>query len=52
MEDDLEHWQWVLDQRTADHTLELSRREDDELLKILKANIDEATSKIEELTNE
>jgi len=52
MEEDLEHWQWILEQRTVDITLELERREDDELLKILEASAEEAKNKIEELNNE
>ncbi len=52
MEEDLEHWKWVLSQRKEDLSLETIRAEDDELLKILKADIAEAEKKIEELSNE
>ena len=52
MEEGLEYWQWIVDQRTEDLNLEIERAEDDELLKILQADIEEATNKIAELTNE
>ena len=52
MEDDLEHWEWIRDQRTEDLALEMERGEDDALIKILKENIEEASLKVEELTNE
>ena len=50
MGEDLEHWNWVLSQRKEDLSLETIRAEDDELLKILKADIEEAENKIEELS--
>ena len=52
MEDDLEHWQWVLAQREEDLSLEIERGEDDELIRILKGNLEEAKTKVEELTSE
>jgi len=52
MEEDLEYWQWIVDQRTEDLSLEMERSEDDELIKILKYGLEEAKLKVEELTNE
>jgi hypothetical protein len=52
MEDDLEYWQWVVSQREEDLSLEIERGEDDELIRILKSNLEEAKTKVEELTSE
>jgi hypothetical protein len=52
MEDDLEYWEWIRDQRTEDLSLEMERGEDDELIRILKGNLEEANIKVEELSNE
>lgn len=52
MEEDLEHWQWIVSQREEDLSLEIERGEDDELIKILKGNLEEAKTKVEELTSE
>ena len=52
MEDDLEHWQWILAQRTEDLALEMERDEDPYLIELLKRRRIQALQKIEELTNE
>ena len=52
MEEDLEYWQWIVDQRTEDLALEMERAEDDELIKILKDSLEEANIKVEELSSE
>ena len=52
MEDDLEHWEWIIDQRTEDLALEMERGEDDELIKILKDSLEEVNIKVKELSNE
>ena len=35
MEEDLEYWQWIVDQRTEDLNLEIERDEDDVLIRLL-----------------
>jgi hypothetical protein len=52
MEDDLEHWQWVLDQRIEDLNLEIERDEDDVLIRLLVEEKDIAQQKVDELTDE
>ena len=52
MEDDLEHWEWIRDQRTEDLALELERDEDSHLIRLLEDGKQEAEQKIKELTNE
>ena len=52
MEDDLEHWEWIRDQRTEDLALEIERDEDLYLIELLKQRKNQALQKIEELTNE
>lgn len=51
MEEDLEYWQWVLDQRSEDIALEMLRDEDPYLIKLLKESLREAELKIEQLTD-
>jgi hypothetical protein len=52
MEDDLEYWQWVLDQRIEDLNLEIERDEDDVLIRLLVEEKDIAQQKVDELTDE
>jgi hypothetical protein len=52
MEDDLEHWEWIRDQRTEDLALEMKRDEDPYLIELLKQRKKQALKEIEELTNE
>ena len=52
MEEDLEYWRWILEQRTEDLNLEIERDEDDVLIQILASDKEEAQQKIEELSNE
>jgi hypothetical protein len=52
MEEDLEHWEWVLAQRTEDLNLELDRDEDDVLIRLLVEEKDIAQQKVDELTDE
>lgn len=52
MEDDLEYWQWVLDQRIEDLNLEIERDEDDVLIRLLLEEKDIAQQKVDELTDE
>ena len=52
MEEDLEYWQWVLDQRIEDLNLEINRDEDDVLIRLLVSEKEEAQQKVDELTNE
>ena len=52
MEEDLEHWQWILAQRTEDLTLEMERDEDNVLIRLLMDEKEKAEQKIEELSNE
>ena len=49
MEEDLEYWQWIVDQRTEDLALEMERGEDDTLIKLLERRLEFANNKIEEL---
>ena len=50
MEDDLEYWEWIRDQRTEDLALEMERAEDDTLIKLLERRLEFANNKIEELS--
>ena len=52
MEEDLEYWQWVLDQRIEDLNLEIKRDEDDVLIRLLLSEKEEAQQKVDELTDE
>lgn len=52
MEEDLEYWQWFLDQRIEDLNLELERDEDDVLIRLLVEEKDIAQQKVDELTDE
>ena len=52
MEDNLEYWQWFLDQRIEDLNLELERDEDDVLIRLLVEEKDIAQQKVDELTDE
>jgi len=52
MEEDLEYWQWVLDQRIEDLNLEIERDEDDVLIRLLTKAKENAEQKVEELTDE
>ena len=52
MEEDLEYWQWVLDQRTEDLNLEMERDEDDILIRLLTRAKEIAQDKVKELTDE
>jgi len=52
MEEDLEYWQWVLDQRIEDLNLEIERDEDDVLIRLLVEEKDIAQQKVDELTDE
>jgi hypothetical protein len=52
MDEKLEHWQWILDQRSKDLALELERDEDSHLIRLLEDGKQEAEQKIKELTNE
>jgi hypothetical protein len=52
MEEDLEHWQWIVDQRTEDLNIEIERDEDDVLIRLLMEEKEKAQQKVEELTNE
>ena len=52
MEEDLEYWQWVLDQRIEDLNLEIERDEDDVLIRLLLEEKDIAQQKVDELTDE
>ena len=52
MEEDLEHWRWIVDQRTEDFNLEIERDEDDVLIRLLMEEKEMAQQKVEELTNE
>jgi len=52
MEEDLEHWRWIVDQRTEDLNLEIERDEDDVLIRLLMEEKEMAQQKVEELTNE
>tara|TARA_B100000902_G_C27280745_1_gene901624 strand:- start:1364 stop:1522 length:159 start_codon:yes stop_codon:yes gene_type:complete len=52
MEDNLEYWQWVLDQRIEDLNLEIERDEDDVLIRLLTKAKEIAQYKVKELTDE
>ena len=52
MEEDLEYWQWIVDQRTEDLNLEIERDEDDVLIRLLVEEKDIAQQKVDELTDE
>ena len=52
MEEDLEHWRWIVDQRTEDLNLEIERDEDDVLIRLLMEEKEMAQQKVEELTDE
>ena len=52
MEEDLEHWRWIVDQRTGDLNIEIERDEDDVLIRLLMEEKEMAQQKVEELTNE
>jgi len=52
MEEDLEHWRWIVDQRTEDLNIEIERDEDDVLIRLLMEEKEMAQQKVEELTNE
>jgi len=49
--DNLTYWNWVLNQRKEDLSLEEVRGEDDDLIKLLKSQVEEAEEKINELEN-
>jgi len=51
MEEDLEHWRWIVDQRTEDLNLEIERDEDDVLIRLLMEEKEMAQQKVEELNN-
>ena len=48
MEEDLEHWQWIVDQRTEDLNLEIERDEDDVLVRLLMEEKEKAQQKVED----
>ena len=52
MGDNLEHWQWIVDQRTEDLNLEIERDEDDVLIRLLIEEKKMAQQKVDELTDE
>ena len=52
MEEGLEYWQWIVDQRTEDLNLEIERDEDDVLVRLLMEEKEKAQQKVEDLTNE
>jgi|TARA_B110000444_G_scaffold5784_1_gene5348 hypothetical protein len=52
MDDNLEHWRWIVDQRTEDLNLEIERDEDEVLIRLLMEEKEMAQQKVEELTNE
>ena len=52
MEEDLEYWEWVLDQRIEDLNLEIERDEDDVLIRLLTKAKEKKKKKVEELTDE
>ena len=52
MDDNLEHWRWIVDQRTEDLNLEIERDEDDVLIRLLVEEKDIAQQKVDELTDE
>lgn len=44
-----EYWEWFLEQAEEDLSLEEARNEDDNLIKLLKQNIEEAEARIKEI---
>lgn len=44
-----EYWEWFLEQAEEDLSLEQARNEDDNLIKLLKQNIQEAKVRIKQL---
>tara|TARA_R100001015_G_C4586762_1_gene142616 strand:- start:249 stop:407 length:159 start_codon:yes stop_codon:yes gene_type:complete len=44
-----EYWEWFLEQAEEDLSLEEARNEDDNLIKLLKQNIQEAKVRIKQL---
>lgn len=44
-----EYWEWFLEQAEEDLSLEKARNEDDNLIKLLKQNIEEAKVRIKQL---
>ena len=47
--DNIEYWEWFLEQTEEDLSLEETRGEDDNLIKLLKQNIEEAKVRIKQL---
>jgi len=47
--DNIEYWEWFLEQAEEDLSLEELRKEDDNLIKLLKQNIEEAKVRIKQL---
>lgn len=49
--DNITYWKWILNQREKDLELEIDRElNDDNLIKLIKSEIEEAKIKIEELS--
>ena len=49
--ENLTYWKWILNQREKDLELEINRElADDNLIKLIKSEIEEAKIKIEELS--
>ena len=49
--ENLTYWKWILNQREKDLELEIDRElNDDNLIKLIKSEIEEAKIKIEELS--
>tara|TARA_Y100000356_G_scaffold122455_1_gene116635 strand:+ start:141 stop:305 length:165 start_codon:yes stop_codon:yes gene_type:complete len=46
---DKEYWDWFLEQAEENLALEQARNEDDDLIKLLKQNIEEAKVRIKQL---
>lgn len=49
--DNKTYWNWIKNQRQVDLQLEEQRGEDDNLIKLLKEEIQEAEKKIQEIDN-
>lgn len=49
--DNRTYWNWIRNQRQVDLQLEEQRGEDDNLIKLLKKEIEEAEKKIQEIDN-
>lgn len=49
--DNKTYWNWIKNQRQVDLELEEQRGEDDNLIKLLKEEIEEADKKIQEIDN-